>query len=280
MSVENISLVSRSAGELHARLWHASGDARGAVVFIHGLGDHIGRYSELAERLTDAGYYVLAFDLPGHGKSPGVQGRIDSYDDILKVIAKASVQLAEWFPELPQVVIGHSMGGNFALNYALRHHQFDGVKPSALVLVGPMLQPDKPLPRPQIFAAWLTGRVLPGLRVGKPVAIEQLTRDEALGQASREDPLTHSKISLYLATQLVAQGRFAIDHARELDVKTMIMFGEEDELIDRGACENVAVRIGDNATTRCWPAAKHDLIHEINRDEIIDSLIAWIDRAI
>lgn len=265
--------------QLHGRLWTVDGADRGTVIVVHGLGDHGGRYEELASHLGKRGWNVFAFDLIGHGRSPGSRGRADSYDGLLADLAEARRTVAERCPGQQQVILGHSMGGNLALNYALRWRQFDSdLGPLlGLVLCAPMLMPPTPPARPQIFAAWLTGHLLPWLRVGKPVAVEHLTQDPARGESIRNDELMHSRISIYLATQLLSQGRWALDHARDVDVNTLIMHGEDDQLIDQSACHHVAIRIGPKAELVRWPAMRHDLFHETMRNEIADRLADWLD---
>lgn len=265
---------------LHGRLWCVEDDARGAVIIVHGLGDHGGRYRDLAAALTDHRWNVFAFDLMGHGMSPGSRGRIDRYDAVLTDIAHACQTVGRRQPGADQVILGHSMGGNLALNYVLRRNQFDPVRSNlaGLVLCGPMLLPPSPPPRPHIFAAWLTGRLLPRMRIAKSVDPERLTQDPERAEAIRRDPMTHSQISIYLATQLLSQGRWALDHARSVDVPTLIMHGEDDELIDQSACENVAIRIGDRATLVRWPRMRHDLFHETGRTEITQRLVSWLDQ--
>ena len=105
-----------------------------------------------------------------------------------------------------------------------------------------------------------------------------LSRDdnEAATRCFQFAKIAHSNISIYLATQLLSQGRWALDHARNVDVPTFIMFGEDDELIDQSACENVAIRIGERATLVRWPGMRHDLFQETGRAEITQRLISWL----
>jgi alpha-beta hydrolase superfamily lysophospholipase len=124
----------------------------------------------------------------------------------------------------------------------------------------------------------LTGHLLPRLRIAKSVDPDRLTQDPARAEQIRRDPMTHSRISIYLATQLLSQGRWALDHARSVDVPTLIMHGEDDELIDQSACEHVAIRIGERATLVRWPRMRHDLFHETERAEITERLISWLDQ--
>ncbi len=124
--MEEQSLHVGTRDRLFARLWtHAQSPPRGLVICIHGLGEHGGRYAPVAERLTAAGWTTFAVDLPGHGHSPGRRGHIASYDALLHEFALIRQQAEQRWPGLPQFMLGHSMGGNLVVNYAIRRHRFE-----------------------------------------------------------------------------------------------------------------------------------------------------------
>jgi alpha-beta hydrolase superfamily lysophospholipase len=249
------------------------------ILLIHGLGDHGGRFRPFAERMTRRGWSVFAIDLPGHGLSPGRRGTARRYDEVLEIIAAARRRLREQFGDQRQILLGHSMGGNFALNYTLRRSEFDdGAVPAVagLVLVAPMLMPPAFLDRSKIFAAWGTGQLLRWVRISKPARTEQLTRDAENARRIETDRLQHHQISLYLATQLLAQGRFALDHAGQIQTPTLVLYGDEDELIDRAACRNLTLRMRAAAELVCWPGGRHDLVNDVDAEAVADRLASWL----
>lgn len=280
MVEENIFLAEHR--RLHARIWSRTDrPQRGVMLLIHGLGDHGGRFESFASRMTHRGWSVFAIDLPGHGRSAGRRGTARSYDEILNIIAASRRVLHDRFGDTDQVLLGHSMGGNFAVNYVIRSDEFDGwsLPPLAgLVLVAPMLMPPAFLDRPKIFAAWGTGQLLRWVRISKPARTEQLTRDIDNAQRITSDPLQHTQISLYLATQLLAQGRFALDNASLLRTPTLMLFGDEDQLIDQAACRNFTLRMRGDGQLVCWPGGRHDLINDYDAEEVAERLASWMQQ--
>src|SRR5262249_41630904 len=128
-----------SAGhELFACEWlPANGEAPRAVVgIIHGMGEHSGRYSHVAERLIREGYAVLAYDQRGHGRTDGKRGHTPSYELLVDGVDRFVTEARRRFPELPLFLYSHSMGGNVTLNYLLRR------KPqlAGAVVTGPWLR--------------------------------------------------------------------------------------------------------------------------------------------
>ena len=274
--------------DLHGKLWTGNDPPHAVLIVIHGLGDHSGRFAEVAEAICNREgtsaeqeqrtWAVFAFDLPGHGMSPGKPGGTVNFDSLLREISAACQTMTDRFGDLPQVLMGHSMGGNLAINHLLRSHTPPSKTKhlSGLVLCAPMLLPPQPMPRPWIFAAWLTGYFLPFIRFGKEVDAQKLTNDADEIRSIENDTLMHSRISLHLATQLVAQGRWAIDQARQINTATMILLGEYDTMIDRSACENLKIRIGQDAKLVTFADTKHALFHDKHRSKVIHCLQEWL----
>ncbi len=269
---------------LFARFWTAPNSSpRGLVLCVHGLGEHGGRYAPVAERLTAAGWAALALDLPGHGHSPGRRGHIASYDALLRDLAFMRHQLEQRLPGLPQIMLGHSMGGNLVINYVLRRQRFEPQLPTpcqplrGFVLSGPMFLPHRPPPRPQILAAWLTGYLVPWLTVRAPVDFNKLSRAPENAKRIERDPLMHGRISVYLATQLLSQGRYALDHANFVDLPGLVMHGQADPITDCRASEAFAIRAGGQVRFIPFPEMLHEIFHEQRNDFVFDSLLSWLD---
>lgn len=281
MTVISQSIPFPGDENLYARLWsRGDGPERSVVLMVHGLGDHGGHYENFARRMIRRGRAVFAVDLPGHGRSAGRRGTAKSYDSILEIIARSRALMAEQLGEVDQFLLGHSMGGNYAVNYALRHQEFDSSATpdlAGLILVAPMMMPPALLDRSQVFAAWCTGQLFRWIRISKQAKIDQLTRDPDAARRRELDPLKHSQVSLYLATQLLAQGRFALDHAGEIQTPTLVIHGDEDELIDQHACQNLALRMRDRAEFIRWPGGRHDLINDLDAEVVADHLDDWMN---
>lgn len=255
----------------------------GVFVCIHGLGDHSGHFTKFAAAAAENNFATVAMDLVGHGRSPGRRGHAKSYDNLLLDIAALRRDALNYFPGIGQTILGHSMGGNLAFNYVLRRADIDSSldtdldlpSPHSLVLLSPMFLPPQHLTRPQIFAAWLTGYVLPAIRVKRKADVSELTSDPEQAKLIVGDPKRHGKLSIYLATQLLSQGRWALDHARKIDVPSLLIYGESDTMVDRDAIQNAAVRIGRDATRVSWQHGLHDLLHDVDKEEITKRILTW-----
>lgn len=273
----------RLFGKIHSPRSNQSGSPEGVFVCIHGLGDHGGHFEDFAALAAEQNFATVTMDLVGHGRSPGRRGHAKSYEGLLVDIAHLRRDVRRCFPESPQTMLGHSMGGNLVVNYVLRRSQLDRTidgmtdapPPVSLVLLSPMFLPPQHLTRPQIFAAWLTGYVLSAIRVKKRANLCELTSDSDQAELIASDPKRHGKLSIYLATQLLSQGRWALDHARDIDMPTLLIFGESDSMVDREAIQNAAIRVGNRATLVPWQHGLHDLLHDTDAALVTERILTW-----
>src|SRR5580698_2447407 len=109
--------------------------ARDAVLIVHGLGEHSGRYEQLAQWFLARGYAVRSYDQRGHGQTPGQRSALRHGDDLLEDLATVYIDYANGLPHAP-LLLGHSMGGLVAARTVL-----DGrIAPPALLLSSPALR--------------------------------------------------------------------------------------------------------------------------------------------
>lgn len=103
----------------------ASTPPRGAIVLVHGIHDHPGRYAALAQALVAKGVAVYAQDHRGHGASGGARQRVDSAAQLVGDAELALGEAARRNPGVPLFLYGHSMGGLVAAHVAAK----DAAKP-------------------------------------------------------------------------------------------------------------------------------------------------------
>ena len=113
---------------------------RGTVLIVHGLGEHVGRYDAVAQRLRAWGWAVRGHDHQGHGRSDGARGRLHTDNGRLQDLDTV-IDATRAHPlrgQGPLVLLGHSMGGLVAACFVLlRRPAIDG-----LILSSPALRAD------------------------------------------------------------------------------------------------------------------------------------------
>ena len=268
------------ATTLPGRVWCAE-RPRALVAILHGLGEHSGRYAALASDLvTRTRCSVVALDLPGHGEAPGPRGDIPSWalvrDRVIPAMFTATRGLPDQPYSLPHVLLGHSMGGVLALEYALAH-QRDLL---ALVLSAPALRIPKP-PWWKLALANVMRAVAPAAGLPSGLDVSGITRDPEALQRYRDDPRVHDRISprLYFAIREAAQR--CLGDAKQLSLPTLLLQGMADRVVDpKGALELSGASTHGIIRFVTLADRYHEVFNDLGRNEVVLDLAAWLDAAI
>lgn len=260
-------------GEVFYRHWRPAGPARGAILLVHGLGEHSGRYRDFAEVLGSQGFAVVAPDHPGHGQSSGHRAHIGRFEDFFPPLDKLRSSIARWYPGLPCFLVGHSMGGLIAARYLLDHQrQFAGAALSGAALA----VPEEP-PALLLWVSRLLSRLWPTLGLMQLDAT-QVSRDPAVVQAYIDDPLVHDgKASARLVAELFRVMGEVRSRRAEINLPLIVMHGEADAMTAAsGSADFHAGVASPDKTLRIYPGLYHEIFNEPERLEVLGELAAWL----
>jgi alpha-beta hydrolase superfamily lysophospholipase len=116
------------------------GEARGAVLLVHGLSDSPYSMRALGEAFLAQGYYVLVLRLPGHGTVPAGLLDVTWQDWYGALVLAARYAAAKAGPGKPFVAGGHSTGAALVTLYSLRALEDPALpRPQRLYLVSPAI---------------------------------------------------------------------------------------------------------------------------------------------
>jgi len=258
------------------RTWAPAGKPRAMVALVHGLGDHTGRWSHVADFLTGRGFMVIAPDLPGHGQTPGVRGHA-SYPLIEEVIGRLVIEArSRGGAGCPVFLYGHSMGGSRVLAWSLAHpaERLAGVVASSPSIGGP-------LPRPTVVKKALA-RVLswlaPSVTMENGLDLANISRDPAVIEAMRRDPLRHTKITALLATGFLQSWVwFARFQGGPFPNPLLILQGTADRCVDPEATIALAGRRSGDVTLKTWDGFYHQLHNEPEKNTVLSCIAGWMD---
>jgi acylglycerol lipase len=257
--------------DIHAKWWPAK-RARGSVVISHGGGEHSGRYQHVAERLNKERFAVFALDHRGHGESGGKRGLIDSLDNAVADLGTLIGLADDEMPDKKLFVLGHSLGGCIALEYALDYRDtLDG-----LALSAPLAKLEAASPV-QLVAARAVSAVAPSFGVYK-VDSSTVSRDPEVVRAYDEDPLVlHDKLPARTVTEIAAAIERFPDRLSSLRVPLLVMVGTADELVPPEASEMVEELAGSEDRTLIeYEGLYHEILNEPEQDEVMDDLVEWL----
>ena len=268
--------------------WDPVGQPRGAVQLTHGMGEHVKRYGALAHALNGRGLVVYGQDHRGHGataRSEEELGQLgpDGWSQLLEDIDLLVSRIHDEQPGLPLVLLGHSMGSFAIQQYLLDHSgRVDAVVltgTTALDQLEPALDLDKPIDLAVFNAAFQPART----------EFDWLSRDEAIVDAYIADPRCGFGIDTDAAKDMFAGARRMADPAQvsavRADLPLYVAVGELDPVNANLALLNVVVdryRAAGltDVTVRTYPRARHEILNETNRDEVVASMLDWLDQVL
>lgn len=256
------------------RRWVPAGQPRASIVVIHGLGEHAGRYGEVAETLARAGFALTAMDLEGFGGSSGQRGDVryePTCDDVDRIIADERARTGG----LPVFLYGHSLGGLYAFLYAIDRTE----DVAGLVLTGPAFDSELRHQPLKIAVARAVARIYPTLPLRNGLKFERVNRSSDVIAGRESDPMVHGLVTARFAIDTLAQMERVMSAAPHLDVPLLVLHGDEDMINPIAASREVVKRVPGGVLTT-YPGAFHGLEEEAEGPTMLRDVVAWLDRVL
>lgn len=273
------------------------------VYIIHGMSEHIERYDRFAKSLNQEGFAVMGMDLRGHGQTAGDIESIgffthkNGWDIVKNDILDDLAFIRKDHPSVPIVVFGHSMGSFFARSIAMEQHDliqgyiwsgtsghpgWKGVagKPVAKLLSYILgKQKKSPLLMGMTYANF--NRRIKNVSSN----FDWLSRDKEEVAKYENDPFciqvftNQFFVDLAEGVTRINQSKFYNNLNKELPY--LLISGSDDPVgyYGKGPQEvhNKMTEVGiKNCNLNLYPEGRHELLNDINRDEVTHDVILWL----
>jgi len=256
---------------------------RATVVILHGYAEHAGRYTELVAALDEAGYESHLLELRGHGRSGGVRGYVDRFEDyygdvdmLLEGISLERIgegRTQEQAP--PRILLGHSLGGLISLGYVLRRPQAF----SALAVSSPFLRPAMEVPALKAGLAAVVSHLAPKHLIRSEIDSRGLSHDPAVVAAYDEDPLVFKTVSPHWFFEVKRTQEEIFERAAEIRLPTLFLLGGEDPIADPDRGREVFGRLASpDKHLEVYPGFFHEVFNEVERARVVRDLLSWLGK--
>ena len=245
---------------------------RAVLVNLHGLGDHSGLYPNLATYFPPRDIALYAYDMRGNGRSPGQRAFVRSWLEFREDLHAFLTLVRQREPDLPQFLLGNSLGGLVVLDYALQ-------RPAGLQGLIAAAPPLGKLGVPPLLMSLgrVMSRIVPrfSLRVG--MDLSGLARDPAVIAAVLADPYFHRRGTARLSTEVTAAISRVQAAAGSLTVPLLILHGSADRMVPPdGSREFIAKVRRPDQELREYADGYHGLFADMNAQEVLGDLEQWI----
>ena len=251
---------------------HAGGPIRGQVLLVHGLGEHIGNYTELANQLNHWGFAVRGYDQYGHGESSGERGDVPDEDRLMRDLATVIDDTrAVMDDRLPLILLGQGMGALVAARLVSRKLR----RVEGLVMSSPALSVCSRIAQaPLLRAMALVAAHWP---IESRAIAEDMTHDLQAIEAWRKDRLRHECLTARLAHFIVKHGEEVLARAPRWKLPTLLLYAGRDKLVFSVGSERFArLTPADVVQAHHFPMHFHALLHELDRQPVYEAMRQWL----
>ncbi|WP_437318430.1 lysophospholipase [Sorangium sp. So ce385] len=304
MPADTFTFQADDGRELFVYRWLPDDGARGIFHIAHGMSEHAGRYARLAHALSAAGWAVYANDHRGHGRTARERGELGffasqgGFQRVVRDLAALIAREREEHPGLPVVLFGHSMGSSLVQEYLIeRGGSIQGAvlsgssgKPSPLVDAGRLLARAErrrlgERGKSQLLQS-MSFDSFNKLFAPARTPFDWLSRDRAEVDGYMADPHCGfpATVSLWidLLDALVEIARPERQARIPKELPVYVFSGSRDPVGGplRGVTQMIeAYRAAGlrRVTQRIYPGGRHEMLNEINREEVVRDLLAWLD---
>ena len=298
----DVYFESCGIGNIRAGIWMPAVEPVAVVQILHGIAEHVERYETFARYLNERGILVVAADHMGHGKSIGRDGIQGYFHGGWFAAVKDAYQLLEetrkQYPDVPYILFGHSMG-SFMARTILAKYPDSGI--NGAILCGTGWQSSALLKVAIPMCNYIckkdgeknSSRMLQKLMFGsynnkvEHVRTENdwLTRDSRIVDAYNADPLCGFAATAGLYRDMLSGIRYIqqMQSLKEMrkDLPVFFIAGGEDPVGGYGKTVMQTVKAFKDAgmtdvSCKLYPLCRHEILNEINRDEVFGDILKWI----
>lgn len=274
------------------------------VMLSHGMCEYIERYEEFAKFLCNNDIAFAGNDHIGHGNSIrnedmlGYFGQERGYINMVRDLHKMKLILEQKFPEIPHFLMGHSMGSFLARIYISKYRD----RLSGVILMGTAggITGSIPLRRTMDLMVRNHGDLY-RTKFGKAVfgifnlrvanhrtPNDWLSRDTANVDRYNDDPKCNFMFTIAgyrdLLNALMCCNSKPVIENTPTDLPMLFLSGGMDPIGEYGNGVRRAfiryIEQGCDANLRIYPEARHELIFELNRKEVMEDILEFLNKRI
>lgn len=301
--IEEFHFISSTGKEVYAKKWIEENrkEYRGVIQLVHGMEEHIGRYDEFANFLTKNGFIVVGHDHLGHGKTAKTDEELGFFTEkngwfyLAEDIHILQNQIKKEYPNIPYIIMGHSMGSLLTRTYVtLYQDKLDGIiitgtsGQKAGLFTGKLLARLIMLCKGKTYKSKLLASLVTGNfnRQFKPnkTSVDWTTSDEKIIEEHIKDSNPNCRFTVSAYYELF-KGSMYLNKKKHIaktpNIPILIFSGEKDPVGENGKGVKRVYQMlketgKEDVTLKLFPNGRHEMLNEVNREEVFAFVLDWI----
>jgi alpha-beta hydrolase superfamily lysophospholipase len=254
--------------------WKPDYAPRAVFIVVHGVAEHSGRYERFAKHFVERDFAVTALDHPGHGRSDGRPGHVDRFSEYIQSLDQLRTMIAHEMPSVPQILLGHSMGGLIGASYLLQNQDaFIGC-----ILSGPAIKTDVEPSALQMALIRFLSWALPQTGALQ-LDSRGVSRDPEEVKRYVEDPLVYNgKLSARLVAELFNEMVHVQSQASTITLPLLVLHGGEDAMASPEGSRFLVDHVRSlNKKLEIYPGLFHEIFNEPEREQVFEDILHWCE---
>ena len=249
-------------------------EADATLVFVHGFGEHCGRYDHVQRWFHSQGYDVVAFDYRGHGNAQGRRSYVERFRDYIDDLdCFIRFVLSRIGDERRLYLVGHSHGGLIVSSYVLNQPEgIDGV-----VLSSPYFGLKVAVNPAKLALAKMMANIWPTLSLPTGLPPEHLSTDQEVGVTYANDPLVNTVATARWFVEATKRQQYVLKHANELQLPILLLQAGDDRIADGEVSQAFLAAVGSTDKEAHWYEGMfHEIFNETDKQQVFDDLHRWL----
>ncbi len=260
--------------DIYYQGWLPDGEVKAVLFIVHGVGEYVGRYTNVINHFVPLGYAIYGVDHIGHGKSGGEREMIKHFEDYTQNLEIFYKMVSTWQPDKPIIIYGHSMGGLISSLYLI-DHQADfkaGILSAAAAKV-----PDN-INGFTIAMGKILSKISPKFGL---IALDTnyLSHDKAVVDAYNTNPqVFHGKMPVRLSAEMLPAMMHVAEEFHKVTLPLFILHGGGDKIVEPEGGKLLYEKAGStDKTLKIYEGLYHEVHNEPEREVMFQDLEEWLE---
>ena len=266
-------LTSNDGLKLYYQIWKPDTPPKAIIQLIHGLAEHTSRYTNVVETVIPVGLAVYGQDLRGHGKSEGIAGYINSFDELIEDELNFTRFIQNQEPNTPIFLMGHSLGSIISIFYVAENHKYF----RGLILSGTGFPATSKVNPIVLMMARILSRIFPKGKIKLDLA-DEISRDPKVVEAYVNDPMVFKKVTYRFGAELIKVSKILTDAISAIPIPILGQCGGADALM-LNPSELFSSVTSSDKDLKIYENLYHEVYNELESDRksVLKDLTEWLN---
>ncbi len=271
MAKNTNTIKGGSNNDLYKVHWQKE-NAKAIVLIVHGYGEHIERYNEVAEAFNAANYDVYGYDFRAHGRSEGTDCFMADFNEYLDDLSNVLDTITL---DRPFFFYGHSVGALTTITYLLERGKPTNFK--GCVFTGPALKVSEDLSPFLQKISPLVAAIAPKFKAAA-LPVDGISKVPEVQENYKKDPYIYSgKLYAAPANQILKKNKEMQQNFSKIDFPFLTMHGKDDTIIEPQSSELLYNGASSNdKEIIMWDNLAHEIMRSFEKEAVIGKMTEWI----